>query len=194
MKRVIWHWTGGTNRVSDLDRKHYHEIIDGEGKVHAGFFEPEDNLNPKTGQYAAHTLNTNTGSIGIAVAGMFDAQERPFSWGKYPIKQVQIDKLVERTRFYNKKYGIPVSRTTNLSHAEVEPNLGIKQRGKWDIAVLPGMSSVKNPVEIGDKLRKKVMDFDNKDFDNKDFKTNAPKPQERTEGFWGWLKRILGWN
>ncbi|NJM13637.1 MAG: amidase, partial [Synechococcaceae cyanobacterium SM1_2_3] len=68
MKRIIMHWSAGAHTVSAVDKKHYHFIIDGAGKVHAGNFPPEANRNPVKGQYAAHTLNCNTGSIGVAVA------------------------------------------------------------------------------------------------------------------------------
>lgn len=50
MKRIILHWSAGSNVVSAIDRDHYHFIIGG-----------------------AHTLNCNTGSIDVALAGMADA-------------------------------------------------------------------------------------------------------------------------
>lgn len=156
MKGIVWHWTAGTHTVSRLDMEHYHEIINGKGESYRGVFSPEDNLSTTDGKYAAHTRGYNTGMIGLAVAAMHGASERPFSWGKYPITQAQVNQLVERTAYYVKKYNIPVTRRTVLSHAEVEPTLGVKQLGKWDISVLPGMNNVKNPVEIGDYLRDKV--------------------------------------
>lgn len=153
MKRIIWHWSAGQHTPSALDRKHYHFIIDGSGKVHAGNLPPEANLSTGDGQYAAHTRGCNTGSLGIALAAMAGAVERPFSAGKHPITPAQVDALVRLTRDLAAKYEIPVTRETVLSHAEVQPTLKIAQRGKWDICWLPGMTAPGNPVQVGDRLR-----------------------------------------
>ena len=153
MKRIIVHWTAGTHTPSNLDKQHYHFIIDGAGKVHPGKFPVEANAKPVKGRYAAHTLNCNTGSIGVAVAAMAGAVERPFDPGKHPITQAQVDALAALCRTLAKQYGIPVTPQTILTHAEVQPTLGIKQRGKWDITWLPGMSQPGNPVAVGNKLR-----------------------------------------
>jgi hypothetical protein len=156
MKRIIWHWSAGAHTPSSVDKRHYHYIIDGAGKVHPGMFGPEANEKPTRGNYAAHTLNCNTGSIGIAVAAMAGAVERPFSAGQYPITPAQVDALVALSRKLGAQYGIPVTPQTMLSHAEVQPTLGIKQKGKWDIAWLPGMAAPGNPVKVGDTLRARV--------------------------------------
>ena len=153
MKRLVLHWTGGAHTPSNIDKQHYHFIIDGAGKVHPGRFPVEANERPQKGKYAAHTLNCNTGSIGIAVAAMGGAQERPFDAGRYPITPAQIDALVALCRTLAGQYRIPVTPQTILSHAEVQPTLGIKQKGKWDIAWLPGMEKPGDPVAVGNKLR-----------------------------------------
>src|SRR5690606_21599103 len=51
---------------------------------------------------------------------------------------------------------IAVTPKTVLTHAEVQANLGIKQRNKWDIAVLPFDRKVVGAKAIGDKLRSEV--------------------------------------
>lgn len=153
MKRIIMHWSAGTHTVSNLDREHYHFIIDGSGKVHTGTHTPEDNLNTGDGRYAAHTRGCNTAAIGVAVAAMAGAVERPFNAGKYPITPAQVTALVKLVRELAAKYGIPITRETVLSHAEVERTLKIKQRGKWDIAWLPGMLQTGDPVQVGDHIR-----------------------------------------
>ena len=154
MKRLIMHWTGGAHTPSGLDLQHYHFIIDGAGKVHPGKWPVEANEKPVKGQYAAHTLNCNTGSIGIAVAAMAGAVERPFNAGRFPITPAQVEALARLSRDLGRRYGIPVTPQTMLSHAEVQPVLGIKQRGKWDIMWLPGMAIPNDPVAVGNKLRK----------------------------------------
>ena len=156
LERIIWHWTGGTHRPSALDFKHYHFVIAGDGSVVAGDRVPEDNVSASDGRYAAHTRNCNTGSIGIALAAMHGARERPFEPGAYPIQQAQADALVRLSAELARRYGIPVSRTTMLSHAEVQPTLGIKQAGKWDFMWLPGMAGTADPVALGDQLRGRV--------------------------------------
>ncbi|MFN7881706.1 MAG: hypothetical protein ACK5PF_01635, partial [bacterium] len=48
------------------------------------------------------------------------------------------------------------TRETVLTHAEVEPTLKIKQRGKWDITWLPDMKAPGDPVTVGDNLRAQI--------------------------------------
>jgi hypothetical protein len=156
VKRVIFHWTAGGNTPSNLDKGHYHFLIDGAGNVHKGTHPVEANRKPVKGKYAAHTLNCNTGSIGVAVCAMAGAVERPFNAGSAPITPAQVKALAGLLRDLCAQYKIPVTRETVLSHAEVQPTLGIKQRGKWDIAWLPGMKGPGDPVAVGDKIRAMV--------------------------------------
>lgn len=159
LKRIIWHWTAGTHAASQLDRAHYHYVITGEGVIVEGDHRPEANLGAlREGGYAAHTLNANSGSIGIAVCAMARANDRPFATGPWPVTPAQVDALVELTAALCQIYQIPVSRETVLSHAEVQPTLRIAQRGKWDISWLPGMDAPGDPVEVGDRLRARVCD------------------------------------
>lgn len=156
LKRIVVHWSAGTYSVSSLDREHYHFIIGGDGAIVPGQHSPEDNINTSDGDYAAHTLNCNTGSIGVAFAAMARATESPFSAGAYPINDVQLAAMVGLCARLCKQYGIPVTPQTVLSHAEVQPTLGIIQRGKWDVAWLPGMTRPADPVTVGDVLRAKI--------------------------------------
>lgn len=176
MKRIIIHWTAGANTPSSLDLSHYHYVIDGEGRVHEGKWPVSANENPVKGKYAAHTLNCNTGSIGVSLAAMAGAVERPFSAGKAPITKAQEEALSALLRTLCKQYGIPVSRQAVLTHAEVEPTLGIKQKGKWDICWLPGMSGPRPAVEVGDTIRSRITT-----------KVPAPKPS-----LWDMILKLLG--
>lgn len=205
MKRIIMHWSAGAHTPSDLDKEHYHKIIDGAGKVHDGRFPIKANKGPIKGKYAAHTLNGNTDSIGVAVAAMAGAQERPFVAGAHPITPAQVTALVRLCRDLAAEYGIPVTRQTILSHAEVQPTLGIKQRGKWDIAWLPGMDRPGDPVKVGDHLRGLIAAGDAKPVSpnpvgaskQQDF---VVKPDPATQpaahiggqtGFWAALAKVL---
>jgi N-acetyl-anhydromuramyl-L-alanine amidase AmpD len=156
MKRIIMHWSAGSHKASDIDRSHYHFIVQGDGSVVAGNMTPEANLNTKDGKYAAHTRNCNTGSIGVAVAAMMGAKERPFTPGPYPITTAQVTALCALCARLAQQYGIPVTRETILSHAEVQPTLKIKQSGKWDITWLPGYAAPQDPVLTGDFLRSHI--------------------------------------
>lgn len=165
MKRIIMHWTAGGHRANATDTRHYHFIIelgpDGIPRVVPGDHPPEANErieNPSDGStYAAHTRSANTGAIGIAVAGMRGAVERPFNPGPSPMTEAQVDLLVNTVADLAKLYGIPVTPTTVLTHAEVQPTLGIAQRNKWDIMWLPGMSATADPIEIGNTLRARIL-------------------------------------
>ena len=156
MKRIIIHWTGGTGTPNAVDRKHYHFLIDAAGKVHDGDLNPEANLDCTDGNYAAHTGRLNTGSIGIGLCGMHEAQERPFDAGKHPLMREQFTALIDLCVDLCETYRLAVTRRTVLTHSEVEPTLGIKQRRKWDINWIPGMSGTGDPVMIGDQLRKMI--------------------------------------
>ena len=159
MKRIIIHWTGGTHTASNTDKNHYHYIIRGDGSIVKGIFGPEDNISTAT-PYAAHTRGMNTGSIGVALAAMHGATDRPFNAGKYPITAKQVDALVDLISRLCAQYDIAVTPQTVLTHAEVEGTLGAKQRGKWDVTWLPGMDQAGHPSAVGDLLRLKVQTYE----------------------------------
>lgn len=156
MKRIIIHWTAGGHTPSGLDKEHYHFIIAGDGSVHNGKFPVEANIKPISGKYAAHTLNCNTGSIGVSLAAMAGAVERPFNAGRAPITKKQEEALTTLLVKLCDKYGIPLTPQTVLTHAEVQPTLGIAQRGKWDICWLPGMTQPGEPFTVGNVIRERV--------------------------------------
>lgn len=153
--RIIMHWTASSYGIgSNVD--HYHFVFDGEGEEFPGKLKPEDNISVSDKVYTPHALNANTGAVGVAIACMAGAKERPFSWGPYPIRQVQVDAMCRKVASLAAQYGIPIDRRTVLTHAEVQPTLGIRQNGKWDISVLPGMDRAGNAIEIGDTLREQI--------------------------------------
>lgn len=156
MDRIIVHWSAGGNRASDLDKSHYHMIIEGDGKIVRG--KPTILLNqaPVKSGYAAHTLNCNSGSVGISLAGMAGAIQSPFTAGKSPITKAQWDALMPALAQIARRYSIPVTAGTILSHAEVQSTLGITQRGKWDIAILPFDLSKNTAAKVGAEMRARV--------------------------------------
>jgi N-acetyl-anhydromuramyl-L-alanine amidase AmpD len=154
---IVFHWTAGGPKASALDKEHYHFLVQADGTVIPGKHAPEDNLSAADGDYAAHTLGANTGRIGVAMCGMMGAKDRPFSAGPSPLTWPQVNGLVGLLAELCRRYQIPVTRQTVLSHAEVQPTLGIRQRGKWDVTWLPGMTATGDAIQIGDRIRADVL-------------------------------------
>lgn len=185
MKRIIIHWTGGTGLANTSDRAHYHVLIEQDGKVIAGTRNPEANLDTSDGDYAAHTRALNTGSIGVALCGMFGAQERPFRAGDHAITEAQVDALAGVCADLCATYGIPVTSRTVLTHAEVEPTLGVAQRGKWDVTWLPGMHAPDDALVVGDTIRSMI---------RREMTPAAPAPAVNNAPWWkGIGEKVLAW-
>ncbi|WP_052675417.1 peptidoglycan recognition protein family protein [Agrobacterium arsenijevicii] len=157
MDRIICHWTAGTHKATEFDRQHYHILIEADGTPVRGIPSIKLNEAPAKKGYAAHTLNCNSGSIGVSLCCMGGSVEAPFMPGKYPMTKAQWDRLTSVVAELCRKYGIKVTDRTILSHAEVQHNLGITQKGKWDYTVLAFDLSVKGARACGDKLRAEVL-------------------------------------
>lgn len=161
MQRVIIHWSEGRNLSNDTDRAHYHLLIEqdakGVVKVTRGDHSIADNASTSDGIYAAHTRNCNTGSIGVALCGMMGCEEKPFSSGPAPITKAQWDTMVQVIAVLCQRYDIPLTARTVLCHGEVQRNLGITQKGKWDPMRWPWAPEVPGS-KIGDLLRQAVRD------------------------------------
>lgn len=153
LHRIIMHWTAGASGVTEIEREHYHVIIGSDSRVYLGRLRPEANSNTSDGIYAAHTLNLNGGSIGVALDAMAHAKERPFDAGTNPITNDMLSKFYEEIATLCIVYKIPLSKWSVLTHAEVQPTLGVRQNNKWDITWLPGMTKPGDPVEVGNVLR-----------------------------------------
>lgn len=156
LHRIHWHWTAGAYGPIRMELRAYNAVIDSDGNIYDGLFRPEAQARYQIGKAASHTLNANTGAIGIAVDAMAGAKQNPFEWGTAPITHSQIEALVDQSAAWGAAYDIPVSKYSMLTHAEVQPTLGIRQRWKWDITVLPGMSAPGDPVQVGNRLRDMV--------------------------------------
>lgn len=178
MNRIILHWTAGAPGVIPIEADAYHFIIGWpDGTVTEGLDHVGANVPPlRSGHYAAHTRNLNSHSIGVAIDAMAGARERPFDPGKYPITEAQVDVLVDLCARLMRQYDIPLSRETVLTHAEVQPTLGVAQHNKWDITWLPGMDYPVDPVLVGDVIRDQIRQHMN---------TSAPA------GPWAWITTLL---
>lgn len=160
IRRIHLHWTAGGASITDEEKDHYNFITATDGRLVEGDFAPEDqtpsNIAKGSDHYAAHTLNANSYAIGHAIDAMANANEKPFKPGPNPITAPMLDAFVRNNAAIVKHYGLKITRETVLTHAEVEPTLGIKQRQKWDITWLPGMKEPGDPIEVGDKLRSMI--------------------------------------
>ena len=111
---------------------------------------------------------------------MAGAQERPFSVGSHPITPAQVKALASLCAALARQYGIPITPQTILTHAEVQPVLGIKQRGKWDITWLPGMNAPGDPIAVGNKLRALIA-MEGKPVAARPHVNKTPEPSTRTD-------------
>lgn len=159
MDRIIVHWTAGAHRASDLDRSHYHILIEADGRLVRGKPSIRANQAPAGPGYAAHTLGCNSGSIGVSLCCMAGAIEAPFFSGSAPMTRAQWDRLPEVLADLCRRYGIAVGPRTLLSHAEVQGTLGIRQRGKWDVSRLAFDPSVRGAQACGDLFRARTAEL-----------------------------------
>ncbi len=153
LHRIHLHWTAGADGVIKVERTAYNGLVTRDGERVMGHFPFEAQAKYAVGKAASHTLNANTGSIGLSADAMAGAKERPFNPGAAPMTARQLDELCRWTAELSVAYWIPVSRFSTLSHSEVQPTLGIRQRWKWDINWLPGMPRPGDPIEVGDRIR-----------------------------------------
>jgi hypothetical protein len=161
VRGVTWHWTVGANGIIEMEKEAYNFLTDTKGNIYDGNHTIASQVmyDWRKGIGASHTKGMNTGWIGISQDAMVGAkQTNPITWGSLPITWEGIDAMLKLTMDICEEYMIPVSPWTTLSHAEVEPTLGVKQRGKWDYTVLPGDKVSRDPREVGDELRKRMLE------------------------------------
>ena len=155
MKRIILHWTAGRYYPTQYEKQFYHFLIDKDGKIYNGLYNPEDNLNCNDGKYAAHTGGGNTGSIGIAMCAMEGFINRNISC-KYPITPLQFESCMNFCAKTCKKYNINVTPQNIMTHYEFgKSNPQTTSRGKIDIIYLPPYPHIAKD-DIGNFIRTKI--------------------------------------
>lgn len=155
MKKIIIHWTAGNYFPTDFDKRFYHFLIDKNGNISEGKFKPENNLKCIKNNYAMHTGGGNTGTIGVAICGMYGFENRQHV-GKYPITPKQLEATLKFCAELCKKYGIEISPQTVLTHYEFGlKNPQTTSAGKIDIIYLPPYSWVAQK-DIGSFIRAKI--------------------------------------
>lgn len=153
-RRIILHWTAGTYQASNLEREHYHYLIEGDGRPVEGVPVAWNMRDLSTGgSYAAHTRALNSYSVGVAFCGMLGATHTDF--GAYPLTEEQVRRGCIFVGYLCHLWDLPVNEETVFTHAEAERLYGILQPGKWDIDVLPWAPTM-TPREVGDWLRSQI--------------------------------------
>jgi hypothetical protein len=162
LRYIVWHWTAGGWYPNDIDRAHYHFMVDKDGGkegVHEGRFKPEANARNlgqvPTGQYAAHCGGGNSYAIGLALCGMAGYSSRA-NVGKYPLTRKQFEAACEKTAELCIEYEITPSPMTVYTHYEFgKRRPDTTSKGKPDITYLPFKPELK-PDEIGNFIRSTV--------------------------------------
>lgn len=155
MKRLIIHWTAGSNTPNSVDKEHYHYLVDSEGKIYNGNYRPEDNENCSDGRYAQHTGGGNTSSIGVSMCGMYGFRSSA-NVGKYPLTKKQCEATFKLCAELCKKYGISVTTQTVMTHYEFgKSHPQTSSAGKIDIIYLPPYPE-QTTDKIGNFIRNKI--------------------------------------
>ena len=145
-KNIVMHWTAGNYKPCSVDLQHYHYLIDGEGGVHRGKYEPSDNLNCTDDKYAAHCGGGNTGRIGVAICCRKDINTPP--------TKKQVEAMCNLSAQLCTVYGLKPSDC--ITHAEFgRKNPKTSSAGKIDINYLPYIN-LRGVEEVGKYLRNKI--------------------------------------
>jgi len=156
VKHIVIHWTAGGHTANSKDKASYHFLVEGDGKVVRGDHSVTDNIVTGDNKYAAHTLGLNTNTIGVSMCSMAGAKESPLDYGSAPFTEVQWNTLAKVVAQLCERYNVKLTNKTVLSHAEVQGTLGVKQKNKWDITVIPFIPTVKGATAVGNLFRQKV--------------------------------------
>lgn len=155
LSKITIHWTAGTDAPTINELACYHFLVDSVGRCWNGKHKPEDNLNCKDGNYAAHTGGGNTGNIGIAMCGMA-GYRNPHDAGRYPITAYQFESCMQKVAELCSIYGIDVTPQTVFTHYEFGlRNPKTSSAGKIDITYIPPYSWV-TKEDCGSFIRSKV--------------------------------------
>ena len=119
MKRIIIHWTAGAYNPNQTDFEHYHYLVTGDGLVIKGKYEPKDNENCQDGKYAQHTGGGNTGSIGVAMCGMYVPKNTPLQMTKYPLTKIECERCFDLIAKLAKEYKLQITPDTVMTHYEM---------------------------------------------------------------------------
>lgn len=159
---IVVHWTAGAYGLNSVEDGSYNYIVQPDGTVQEGDFDLAAQTPPlvhSPRSYAAHTRQFNSYRAGVSMDAMGDAKERPFTAGRWPVTQAQVEATARLCAAILNHYGLPLTRKTCCTHAEVPTIHGVAQPGKWDVRWLPGMSLPGDAVDVGDDFRATVRKY-----------------------------------
>ena len=161
--RIHWHWTVSGYKVTPRITNHYNGVFDFEGNEYDGGAPPQHQAEYSRHMGVSHSLSSNTGAVGLAVACLAGVKANWGSMtvdqGKYPVTWEGIDAMLEKTMELCEDFDIYPSPWTTLNHAEIQPNLGIRQKGKWDIQILPSTpNTILSAKAAGDMMRARMLE------------------------------------
>lgn len=185
MKRIHVHWTAGGHKANSVDKKAYHILVEGDGNVVRGDKSIANNAAGSGQPQASHTKSANTGAIGVSMCCMRQSRERPFDAGPSPLTETQWNVMTQVVAELAQHYKILVTPVTILTHAEVETNLGKKQRNKWDIVRLAFDLEPKGAKEVGERMRSEIaahMDGAVPEIEHRDIDDEFRLPKYRVSG------------
>ena len=165
LKRICIHWTAGGTKANELDRSHYHFIVQQDSNIITGNLPPEANI-PRNGStlsgqpegtYVAHCGGGNSFTIGVSLCGMM-GQNADKSW-QYPLTRSQCETAWQLVAQLCAIYNIAVTPDTVFTHYEFglcNPNT--PSAGKIDISVLPFEPTLK-PNQVGNYIRTRISGY-----------------------------------
>ena len=151
-KNIILHWTAGNYKPCSEDLKHYHYLVDSDGNIINGQYEPKDNLNCTDGRYAAHCGGGNTGRIGLAICCRKDEKTQP--------TRKQVESMCSYAAKLCNIYGLnPKDCITHAEFGKSHPTTS--SYGKIDINSIP-YANIFGIESAGKYLRNKILWYYNK--------------------------------
>jgi len=142
--RITLHWTAGQYQPNAVDRADYHLLI-----LRDGSLEKCHNFD----RALAHCWHQNTGNIGIAVCGMWQATARDF--GECAFTQAQLGGMIEAAALVCLLKNLPVMAVG--THAERAIEKGYFGE-RWDFAVLAPQARItpQTARQTGNLLRGEI--------------------------------------
>ena len=150
MKRVICHWSEGNYKANSTDMSTTTFSSRVTARCVAATTRSTTRKHRRQRLRSAYAQCEHAGDRGGCCC-MVGCQETPFKPGSQPMKKSQWNTMVQVVAELCQFYGIHVTPTTVLGHGEVQANLNITQKGKWDPMVWPWATS-KTRAQVGATL------------------------------------------
>lgn len=158
LRTIFLHWTAHDYETVFAD---YHFCVRGVSEIevvqtHDLRANMRDLRSDPSEPYAAHTAGRNSWSIGLAVCGMADAT--PGDFGRFPLRDVQVEALCRVAAVLAERYGIASAAIRTHAEAALEDGYfgwdGDDVR--WDVARLAPSALPLSAAEAratGERLR-----------------------------------------